>query len=106
MTDLVFIKDPAYIQAFNDGYDEGYNDGYQEGGDDASTEIDMLRLKMAQEAMSHLIDENYWNEYYHIYRNVLRVIAHHPVAKSGQWEIGAREMIALARQVLDINDDD
>lgn len=105
MTDILYIKDAAYVQAFNDGYDEGYNDGYQEGGDDASTEIDTLRLRIAQDALDHLITEGHWNEYYHIYRNALRLIAHHPVVSSGQWEVGAKEMVALARKTLGMDAD-
>lgn len=34
-------------------------------------------------------------------REALRLISQHPVPDSGQWEVGAKEMIALAKTVLD-----
>lgn len=100
MTEPIIITDPLYIQAFNDGYDHGYNDGYAEGGEEASAEIDAMRLKVAKDALDHLITEGHWNEYYHVYRNVLRVIAAHPCQRNGMWEVGAMEMIDLARKAL------
>ena len=33
-------------------------------------------------------------------REALRLIAEHPVEQSGQWEVGAREMLKLARAAL------
>ena len=33
-------------------------------------------------------------------RAALRLIAEHPVEQSGQWEVGAREMLKLARAAL------
>ena len=33
-------------------------------------------------------------------RVALRLIAEHPVEQSGQWEVGAREMLKLARAAL------
>lgn len=102
MTEPIIITDPLYIQAFNDGYDHGYNDGYAEGGEEASAEIDAMRLKLAKDALDHLITEGHWNEYYHVYRNVLRMIAAHPCQRNGMWEVGAMEMINLARKTLDM----
>ena len=34
-------------------------------------------------------------------RTALRLIAEHPVEQSGQWEVGAREMLKLARTTLE-----
>lgn len=34
-------------------------------------------------------------------RTSLRLIAEHPVEQSGQWEVGAREMLKLARSTLE-----
>jgi hypothetical protein len=33
-------------------------------------------------------------------RTALRLIAEHPVEQSGQWEVGAREMLRLSRATL------
>lgn len=52
-------------------YDQGFHDGV------ASSTAEIGRLRVA-----------------------LRLIAEHPVEQSGQWEVGAREMLKLARAAL------
>lgn len=53
-----------------------YDQGYRDGRNEAAAEIGRLRT-------------------------ALRLIAEHPVEQSKQWEVGAREMLKLARTTLE-----
>lgn len=99
MTKLISVNDPDQLQAFRDGYDAGYNDGYAEGGEDASTEIDALRLKLAKDSLDAMIQSNKWNEAYYTFRTALRVIAGGHI--EGDASSIVEKHIALARAALD-----
>ena len=80
-------------------YDQGFRDGRAE----AAAEIERLRAeKEAAGKLSAFINlrADMFEAKSAKLRTALCLIAEHPVEQSGQWEVGAREMLKLARAAL------